>query len=84
MGPAEIGEEIHRSLPNSFHVVLPGPAHNAAFSETYQPCLQELVTEFLDDPGKRPQAHCLDTISERTINADLPEWVQRVLAPAGE
>lgn len=76
MGPAEIGEEIDRSLPNSFHVVLPGAAHDAAFGATYRPCLQELVTEFLGNPSKQPEAQCLDALPDRTISADLPGWVR--------
>lgn len=77
MGPAEIGEEIHRLLPNSFHVVLPGAAHNAAFSPAYQPCLKEIVIHFLEDPTAPPTTGCLDALPQPTISTALPEWAQR-------
>ncbi|HUE96864.1 MAG TPA: alpha/beta fold hydrolase, partial [Longimicrobiaceae bacterium] len=76
MGPPEVGEEIHRLLPNSFHIVLPDAAHNAAFGPRYQPCLKEIVTDFLADPTTPPPAHCLDALPEPTISLELPDWAR--------
>jgi pimeloyl-ACP methyl ester carboxylesterase len=76
MGPPEVGEEIHRSLPNSFHVVLPGATHNDAFGPLYQPCLKEIVTDFIEDPTTRPPAHCLEALPGRKISTELPAWAR--------
>lgn len=77
MGPPEVGEQIHRLLPNSYHVVLPGAGHSEAFGPLYQPCLSEIATEFFEDPTKRPAARCLGLLPKRTIALDLPEWARK-------
>jgi hypothetical protein len=54
------------------------PAVVAAFHSReedviYQPCLNELITQFLDAPSRRPDDSCIAALPGRGISAELPE-----------
>lgn len=77
MNPPETWADHDRLLPNSFHFTFPDAGHGfLLFSPIYQPCLNELISQFLDAPSRRPDDSCIAALPERGISAELPDWAR--------
>jgi pimeloyl-ACP methyl ester carboxylesterase len=46
------------------------------FNPIFQPCLSELITQFLDAPSRRPDDSCIAALTPRGISSGLPDWAK--------
>jgi pimeloyl-ACP methyl ester carboxylesterase len=77
MNPPETWADHDRLLPNGFHFTFPGAGHGfILFNPLYQPCLNQLITQFLAAPSRRPDDACIAALPEREISAELPDWAK--------
>ncbi len=53
--PPVFGERVASNLPNSFYFEFPGIGHGSFTAE----CPDTIVSQFLDDPTKQPDASCI-------------------------
>lgn len=57
--PPDYGAEAAKTLPNSYSFTFPNTGHGAAVSSE---CADEIILDFLDDPGERPNDACLKDV----------------------
>ena len=57
--PPDYGAEAAKTLPNSYSFTFPNTGHGAATSSE---CADNIILDFLDDPGERPEGSCIQNI----------------------
>ena len=60
--PPPFAEVAAESLPNDTHVIDPTGSHGVAFGD---PCMDTIITQFLDAPGQSLDTTCLSTIERK-------------------
>lgn len=55
--PVEWGERVLETLPNGFHLVVPGGGHGAIFED--DDCVTRILRAFLADPFSQPDTDCM-------------------------
>ncbi|PZQ47185.1 MAG: hypothetical protein DI556_18395 [Rhodovulum sulfidophilum] len=81
--PPSYAEELPPTLPNATHVVFPAGAHGQAITN---PCANEIIGRFLDDPTAPPDTACVATEAPDFVIADdviFLGTLQRLMAVQG-
>jgi pimeloyl-ACP methyl ester carboxylesterase len=74
MNPPQVGDEHLATLPNGFHVVIPGLGHMP--NGRSRGCWAELMRVFLQDPSSRPDSSCAEALEPVVITPDPPAWLR--------
>jgi pimeloyl-ACP methyl ester carboxylesterase len=56
------GKQTAKNLKNSHYVEFPWLGHGPAF---YEPCIQQMIADFFDDPAATPKSSCADQIRQK-------------------
>jgi pimeloyl-ACP methyl ester carboxylesterase len=81
--PPSYAEKLLPTLPNATHVIFPAGAHGQAMTN---PCANEIIGRFLDDPSAKPDTSCVGTETPEFITSEdviFLGTLQRLIAAEG-